>query len=136
MQIELYHEGVCGTRFRSIPGTKSVRHTLSRIFQGREMNMKIAQAIFAGAAVVLIGGSGAIAQQSLTGTITRLDEANGKIAIQQTQSGTVGANPGAAGEEFKVQDGLIFNAVKPGDKVAVTVTDVGGVKTITKLEKQ
>jgi Cu/Ag efflux protein CusF len=98
--------------------------------------MKIAKAIFAGAAVVLIAGSGAIAQQSLTGTITRLDEANGKIAIQQTQSGTVGANPGAAGEEFKVQDGLIFNAVQPGDKVVVTVTDVGGVKTVTKLEKQ
>jgi Cu/Ag efflux protein CusF len=98
--------------------------------------MKIAKAIFAGAAVVLIGGSGAIAQQSLTGTITKVDEANGKIAIQQTQSGTVGANPGATGEEFKVQDGLIFNAVQPGDKVAVTVTDVGGVKTVTKLEKR
>jgi Cu/Ag efflux protein CusF len=98
--------------------------------------MKIAKAIFAGAAVVLIGCSGAIAQQSLMGTITRLDEASGKIAIQQTQSGTVGANPGATGEEFKVQDGLIFNAVQPGDKVVVTVTDVGGVKTVTKLEKQ
>jgi Cu/Ag efflux protein CusF len=98
--------------------------------------MKIAKTIFAGAAILLIGGSGAIAQQSLTGTITKLDEANGKIAIQQTQSGTVGANPAAAGEEFKVQDGLVFNAVKPGDKVVVTVTDVGGVKTVTKLEKQ
>jgi Cu/Ag efflux protein CusF len=70
------------------------------------------------------------------GTISKVDEANGKIAIQQTQSGTVGANSGAAAEEFKVQDGLVFNAVQPGDKVVFTATEVGGVKTITKLEKQ
>jgi Cu/Ag efflux protein CusF len=105
--------------------------------QRRETNMKIAKTIFASAALILISCSSVLAQQSLMGTISKVDEANGKIAIQQTQSGTVGANPGsAAAEEFKVQDGLIFNAVKPGDKVVVTVTDVGGVKTITKLEKQ
>ena len=98
--------------------------------------MKSAKTIFASAALILITCSGAPAQQSLTGTISKVDEANGKIAIQQIQSGTVGANPGAAVEEFKVQDGLIFNAVKPGDKVVVTATDVGGVKAITKLEKQ
>jgi Cu/Ag efflux protein CusF len=98
--------------------------------------MMIAKSIFAGAAVILITCSSAFAQQSVTGTISKVDEANGKIAIQQTQSGTVGANPGGAAEEFKVQDGLIFNAVKPGDKVVVTVTEVGSVKTISKLEKQ
>jgi Cu/Ag efflux protein CusF len=100
--------------------------------------MMIAKSIFAGAAVILIliTCSSAFAQQSVTGTISKVDEANGKIAIQQTQSGTVGANPGGAAEEFKAQDGLIFNAVKPGDKVVVTVTEVGGVKTISKLEKQ
>jgi Cu/Ag efflux protein CusF len=84
----------------------------------------------------LISWSGALAQQSMTGTISRIDEANGKIAIQQTPGGTVGANSGASAEEFKVQDGLVFNAVKPGDKVAFTVTETGGVKTITRLEKQ
>ncbi|MEA2884442.1 MAG: hypothetical protein QOH32_3698 [Bradyrhizobium sp.] len=98
--------------------------------------MKLAKAIFAGAALVLLTCSSAIAQQSMTGTITKVDEANGKIALQQTQGGTVGASSSGAAEEFKVQDGLVFNAVKPGDKVAVTVTDVGGVKTIIKLEKQ
>lgn len=97
--------------------------------------MKIARTIFAGATLIFMTCSGAIAQQSLTGTISKVDEANGKIAIQQTQSGTVGANSGAA-EELKVQDGLVFNAVQPGDKVVVTVTEAGGIKTITKLEKQ
>jgi Cu/Ag efflux protein CusF len=98
--------------------------------------MKTAKAIFAGAALVLLACSSAVAQQSMTGTITRVDEANGKVAIQQSQSGTVGAASGGAGEEFKVQDGLVFNAIKPGDKVTFTVTDTGGVKTISKLDKQ
>ena len=96
--------------------------------------MKIVKIILTTAIVVI--GSGALAQQTLTGSVTKLDEANGKIAIQQTQSGTVGTSTGAAAEDFKVQDGLLFNAVRPGDKVVFTVTDVGGVKTITKLEKQ
>jgi Cu/Ag efflux protein CusF len=98
--------------------------------------MKTAKAIFTGAALVLLSCSSAFAQQSMTGTISKVDEANGKIAIQQTQSGTVGASSSGAAEEFKVQDGLVFNAVKPGDKVSFTATETGGVKTITKLEKQ
>jgi len=52
------------------------------------------------------------------------------------KGGAVGTSSGGVAEEYKVQDGLLFNAVKPGDKVSLTVTDIGGVKTITKLEKQ
>jgi Cu/Ag efflux protein CusF len=96
--------------------------------------MKIAKIVLATAIVII--SSEALAQQALTGSITKADEANGKIAIQQTQSGTVGANTGGAADEFKVQDGLLFNAVQVGDKVVFTVTEIGGVKTITKLEKQ
>jgi Cu/Ag efflux protein CusF len=96
--------------------------------------MKIAKVVVAGAALALLGPV-AIAQQSMTGTISKVDEANGKVAIQQSQSGTVGANSTAA-QEFKVQDGLLFNAIKPGDKVTFTVSETGGVKTITKLDKQ
>jgi Cu/Ag efflux protein CusF len=98
--------------------------------------MKNAKAVFSGVALLLLPCSAAIAQQSMTGTISKVDEPAGKIAIQQTQGGTVGTNSTATAEEFKVQDGLVFNAVKPGDKVSATVTDVDGVKTITKLEKQ
>jgi Cu/Ag efflux protein CusF len=97
--------------------------------------MKTPKVLLAATALVLLSCSGALAQQSMTGTISKVDEAGGKIAIQQSQSGTVGSSSGAA-EEFKVQDGLVFNAVKPGDKVSFTVTESRGVKTITKLEKQ
>jgi len=96
--------------------------------------MKIATVILVAASV--IAGSGAWAQQSLTGSVTKVDEANGKVTIQQTQGGTVGTSPGGMAEDFKVQDGLLFNALQPGDKVVFTVTESGGVKTITKLEKQ
>lgn len=95
-----------------------------------------AKTIFAGATLVLITCSGAIAQQNLMGTVSKVDEANGRIAIQQTQSGTVGANPGSVSEEFKVQDGLMFNALQLGDKVSFSATEIGGVRTITVLEKQ
>ena len=98
--------------------------------------MKITRIILAGAAAITIMSSAALAQQALTGSITKVDELNGKITIQQTQSGTVGANTGGAADDFKVQDGLLFNSLQAGDKVAFTVTEIGGVKTITKLQKQ
>jgi Cu/Ag efflux protein CusF len=97
--------------------------------------MKIATTIFAGATLILIPCWSAIAQRSVIGTISRVDQANGRIAIQRTQSGTVGANPSAA-EEYRIQDGLALNAVQPGDRVVFTVTETAGVKTITRLKKQ
>jgi len=97
--------------------------------------MKIAKIILTVAAAITVG-SAALAQQSLTGTITKVDEPNDKVTIQQMQSGTVGANAGGATEDFKVKDGLMFNALRAGDKVVFTATEAGGVKTITKLEKQ
>jgi hypothetical protein len=76
-----------------------------------------------------------LAQQTLTGTVTTIDRINGTLAIQQTQSGTVGANSGGAAEQFKVQDGML-NTVHAGDKVMLSVSEAGGTKTVTKLEKQ
>jgi Cu/Ag efflux protein CusF len=98
--------------------------------------MKIAKIILANGVAIALICSSALAQEALTGSITKVDEANGNITIQQTQSGTVGASAGGAGEDFKVQDGLAFNAFQAGDKVVFTATELGGVKTITKLEKQ
>jgi Cu/Ag efflux protein CusF len=97
--------------------------------------MKLTMSTLAAAAAITIG-SAALAQQSLTGTITGVDEPNGKVTIQQSQSGTVGANSGGAADDFKVQDGLMFNALKAGDRVVFTASEIGGVKTVTKIEKQ
>jgi Cu/Ag efflux protein CusF len=98
--------------------------------------MKIARIILAGIATLSIISSAALAQQARTGMITKIDRIHGTVAIQQTQSGTVGANSGGAAEEFKTQDGLSLDALHAGDKVTFSVTETGGSKTITKLQKQ
>jgi Cu/Ag efflux protein CusF len=97
--------------------------------------MKIAKIALAGSAALAIVSSAALAQQPLTGRITKLDRINGTVAIQQTQNGTVGANTGGAAEEFKVRDGVSLDTWHAGDRVTFSVTDTGGMKTITKLEK-
>jgi Cu/Ag efflux protein CusF len=97
--------------------------------------MKLATIMMAGAAALLAVGSAASAEQALTGTITKIDRISGTVAIQQSQSGTVGANTGGA-TEFKVQDGGLLNAVHAGDKVSYSVTGADSAKTVTKLEKQ
>jgi Cu/Ag efflux protein CusF len=96
--------------------------------------MKIAKIILAGAAVLTIIGSAALAQQALTGTVTEIDRINRTVAIRQTQSGTVGANAGGAAEEFKAQDGLSLDSLHAGDKVTFSASKTGGIKTITKFQ--
>jgi Cu/Ag efflux protein CusF len=58
------------------------------------------------------------------------------VAIQQTQSGTIGANTGGAAEEFKAQEGLSLDKLHAGDKVTFSATETSGIKTITKLQEQ
>jgi Cu/Ag efflux protein CusF len=97
--------------------------------------MKTAKIIFAGAAALAIS-SAALAQQALTGTVTKVDRVNATVAIQQTQSGTGGASTGGATEEYKVEGGLLFDSLHAGDKVSFSATGTGRVKTITKIQKQ
>ncbi len=97
--------------------------------------MNIAKIMLAGTTVLTIASSAALAEQPLTGRITKLDQINGTVAIQQTQSGTVGANAGGAAEEFKVQDGVSLEPWHAGDRVSFSASETGGVKMITKLQK-
>ncbi|MBX9650075.1 MAG: copper-binding protein [Xanthobacteraceae bacterium] len=98
--------------------------------------MKLAKSMIAGTAALTILGSTAFAQQPLTGTVTRIDRVNGTVAIQQTQSGTVGAGSGGAAEEYKVPNGTSLDAVHAGDRVSFSATGTGGTKTITKLDRR
>jgi Cu(I)/Ag(I) efflux system protein CusF len=86
-------------------------------------------------AIAALSLAGAVyAQEAMKGEIAAVSEATGKISIKQNP-GTVGSGSTAAATEFKVQDGLLFNAVKPGDKVTFTAESVDGVMTIKKLTK-
>jgi hypothetical protein len=63
----------------------------------------------------------------MSGTIDSVDEGSDTIKIRLS-SGT--------SQPLKVQDGLIFNAVRFGDQVEVSVQDFAGVKTIVGMEKK
>jgi Cu/Ag efflux protein CusF len=98
--------------------------------------MTIARILSAGFAALIILSSAAWAQQTLTGTIKGINRLNDTIAIEQTQSGTVGANTGGATEEFKAQDGLPLDTLHVGDKITFSASETGGIKTITKFQTQ
>ena len=98
--------------------------------------MKITSTAVAGITALTIAATGAAAQQALKGSITKVDEANGKISIQLTPDGTVGASGAGNISDFKVQDGLMYNSVQSGDKVTFTAETINGAKTITKLQKE
>jgi len=87
--------------------------------------MKIAKIILAGTGALTLVASAALAQQMLTGTITKVDRINSSLAIRQTQSGTVGANSSGAAEEFKTQDGLSLEKLHAGDRVTFSATEKG-----------
>src|SRR6516162_11691462 len=101
--------------------------------------MKATRIMIAVAAIALCG-SALAQQQGSAGTITGINRLTGTVAITPTQSGTVGSNTPAPepapSEEFKVKDGALLDAVHAGDSVTYTVAETGGVKTITKLDRQ
>jgi len=69
----------------------------------------------ASATAINIFMSAALAQQTVAGTVTKIDswhDCNPKIA----KSGTVEANIGGATEEFKVQDGSLLDTFHAGEK--------------------
>ena len=95
--------------------------------------MRLARLILAVSMLTIIG-SVTWAQQPLTGTVTTIDRLSGTIAIKQAQSGTVGAGVDGPTEKYKVQGGML-DTVHAGDRVSFTVSESGGTKALTKLEK-
>ena len=87
-----------------------------------------------GTIALTLCSAAAFAQESRLGTISRVDPAKGTIAVAET--GTTGSNTMSGAQEYKLQEPLLFNAIKDGDRISFTVQDKDGVKTITKLQKQ
>jgi Cu/Ag efflux protein CusF len=72
----------------------------------------------------------------MRGLIEKVDEPNGSITVQRTPEGTVGASSATKSDKFAVQDSLLFNALREGDKVSFTAQEINGVNTITNLKKE
>jgi Cu/Ag efflux protein CusF len=98
--------------------------------------MRPANIILASATAVIVLTSAALAQQAANGMVTQIDRLNGTMAIQEIQSGTVGASGGGASQQFKVQDAQLLDNFHAGDRVTYSTTENNGVKTITKMQRQ
>jgi protein-tyrosine-phosphatase len=68
--------------------------------------------------------------ETLRGVIASVDERNDTISVRLQSS------PTGAAQDFRVQDGLVFDAVRSGDKVAFTAETLKGARTITRLTKE
>ena len=97
--------------------------------------MKMAGMIMAAATALSIVGTSALAQQTRTGMVTRIDRISGTVSIKDVPDGTVGADTGAT-EEFKMQDGARLNDLHAGDRVTFAVSETAGTKTITKIDRK
>jgi len=103
-----------------------------------EVIMALAKISLASAAAITIISWGALAQENQNkGRITQLDHINGKITLQHAPAGTVGA-VGASSlvDEYKIQDGVASKDLHAGDEVDFTAAQIGGVLTITKIQKK
>jgi Cu/Ag efflux protein CusF len=99
--------------------------------------MKIAKLVLTTVAALAIGSAAFAQGAQTTGKILKIDTAGGKITLQHKQAGTVGA--AAAREivnEYKIQPGVQIESFKPGDAVVFTEAQVGGVWSVTKMQKQ
>ncbi|MES2194224.1 MAG: hypothetical protein V4517_07395 [Pseudomonadota bacterium] len=101
--------------------------------------MRLTQVVLAGSILAFISSVTLAQQAPLTGTVTTIDRISSTITIQPTPSGTegttVGANTAGAAEQFKAQASML-GTVHAGDKVTFSVSETGGTKTLTKLDKQ
>jgi hypothetical protein len=68
------------------------------------------------------------ALETLKGIVASVNQRNDTLTIQLPSAGT--------SSDFKVQDGLIFDSVRYGDPVEITVEVIGGARTVTTLKKE
>ena len=92
--------------------------------------MKIPSILLAGTLVLGVSGV-ARAADSQTGMVTQLNRLTNTISIKRVQTGTVGANPAGAAENFKVKDGLSTDELHAGDRISFESDDKSGVLTLT-----
>jgi Cu/Ag efflux protein CusF len=98
--------------------------------------LRAAGVIFAVATVITTISSQALAERSVRGAVVKVDGITGIISIREMQPGMGGAISYGVVEQFKVQDGLLFDAVRAGDEVAFSASEINGAMMITKLSEQ
>jgi Cu/Ag efflux protein CusF len=110
--------------------------TANQQHKAKEETMRPTHFVLVCAGLLTIVMSNAIAQEMRRGTVASIDEPGGSVTILQSPTGTVGSSGATRYGKFAVQDGLLFNALREGDKVMFTSQEINGVNTITKLQKE
>jgi len=98
--------------------------------------LRAARVSLAIAAVIAAISSQALAERTIRGVVVKVDGISGIISVREMHPGMAGAISYGTAEEFKVQDGLLFDAVRSGDEVVFSASEVNGAMTITKLSEQ
>ena len=98
--------------------------------------MRAGLVILAVSTVMTAISSQALAKRNVRGVVVKADGIAGIISVREEHSGMAGAISYGMVEEFKVQDGLLFDAVRPGDEVVLSASEMNGATTITKLSEQ
>jgi len=105
------------------------------ILQKREVTMTIARIICAGAAAIIIA-SAAWADEDQIGRVIKMDPANGKITLEHRPAGTVGAAGGnTLVDEYSLHNDVAFKGLQAGDPVSFTAAQIGGVWSVTRIQK-
>jgi hypothetical protein len=66
-------------------------------------------------------------RETLRGVVMAVDQRNDRISVRLTSDAT---------EDFRVQDGLVFDVVHNGDKVEIMIESIDGAKTMIGLRKE
>ncbi len=117
-----------------------MKRVMGSIAIGLLASVAIAPAAFAaGASDAMQHGmteaSPGAAQQPMShGEIKKIDVANGKLTIKHGPLDNLGM--GAMTMVFKAKDPAMLSQVKVGDKIDFVAEEIGGVLTVTTLEKQ
>ena len=97
--------------------------------------MRAARVIVAVATVITTIGS-ALAERIVRGVVVKVDGIAGIVSVREMHQGMAGTISYGMVEAFKVQDRLLFDAVRPGDEVVFSASEINGAMTITKLSEQ
>ena len=146
MQVDAVPGGAKAINFQPTGGGKAAitgaflvtgnEVTANQQHKAKEETMRPTHFVLVCAGLLTIVMSNAIAQEMRRGTVASIDEPGGSVTILQSPTGTVGSSGATRSGKFAVQDGLLFNALREGDKVMFTSQEINGVNTITKLQKE
>jgi hypothetical protein len=96
--------------------------------------MRLRQIMMAGSMAIAVVAGPARADQTFSGLVTVVDRTTGEIVVKRDDGGTVGSGAAAVTEKFKMRDG-IPESLHAGEKVTISYTESGGVKTATKVDE-